>query len=1440
MKTRNTKIMNDSIPEESGQARSHSRTKSSNANNNEAPVSSKKVSSGLTSAPAPTVRPAEYVDVRSSTENPSWAKIAGSAAKEEIPTQPEIAYGGAESLAGEESPHEARDVVADEKAKSAASASAQNTAKAKINPSTVDGANDGACAASVEPKSEDLKTGRRDDKAASSTQAKKANKKQKSKNNQPKTSNALHRSEGVATFEGNPKSENIKPSSKPLAKPTEEAFLEDAALPEHEDDVAKISEAETKVSSTSASTRSSRAVAEPEIQLSPDPSVVTSHRDKPGELHTTEPSQSPIADPLMVTASPEDQARDIKSTYVADKSIAIPTTVSKTRVEATRSGIDAFAKTLDEGKEHYKQVMTRDSSSSAFDEDSSTPFAPPSTAQTSHLPTERSDSISDGFPPNQADSNEDPGISPIQQTLKPEFDTATLNTLLRSDPAARSDYGPTEGSDAKTTSTHAEHAGSIASSFDNAALESEDKELNVSQSLDFPTEKTQIEKPMSEVDESSDAAVGVISANSKTKKPLSPVCPNDEAEQSRLTAVSDPTDKVSTPIQTRQKKKPKEFAVAEEINHSDEKASLPKLGALRDEKGEAPSPDLTQIQAESLISAETRTSKQKKSAKQKKKRAKKTPISAVEAAIRTPSPERSTLLPKPETPFQTDSEMSTFISRTSTQPDRYHGNVLDASTGQNVAVHASADRTENSKLGLTDETCANDFRPGSILTVMPSDSSIVRFSQIESSAYGQEGISSALEEAGYHLNPTPDSSSHFAVKDRTLGHLGAVLQEEEPKQRRDTQYSDNAASSKGVVDRVEEFKKQYEIQKLFEQVAAGRRHQAGLPPHTPTSNPSEKQNPTEERTSIKQLKGDIEKIASSLITGKALRGERDIGNSVEDRKIGEAKKLLDASPRFDSSRSANEWSKKATDYIKENKGLPAVLPPPYTPTRRSRTSDYNRSTPPSDNPFGREEKRFLGSPTVLNRPGSAIETKPGSATAYVPLKRGEDPSKILAEYQANPNAFMGLGRQAQTKPTQSFQTSNHNDSESEVQFTPPTPSPPSPRTVDPRTPSQELGKRISTPPSPISISQQTVDSRPPSHEREEPTPTPPSLRQSRLSAMNLTNVFKSMKDTATSEWLRRGQLESSNLSRGTFNAASSSHTLKDESNVSDRKESTSTLMDLADAALGGPHKENVVDFWDKNSGPRDSETQHEAQPGDNQVTNGSQDRECRGRAKDFQEPTETIRGAHHVDKQGVGKEKDPVSSPDTVLDDESAAHFFNDPVGEDGTKLGELPETQAKGSPEDEVTPHSQPRALSDAGAASDGSAAGHQTTHTSASVADISENSVDLSEKATQKVESSTPATFIFGSDGSATAKGNDSEAEYPGLPRGHNRSLKGGKSTSPTRGGYAAVLAAKRKEEAKGGKQMAKHTKKISSGDGWVVTGDKAWGSGRSSSTNRKQSHE
>ena len=758
-----------------------------------------------------------------------------------------------------------------------------------------------------------------------------------------------------------------------------------------------------------------------------------------------------------------------------------------------------------------------------------------------------------------------------------------------------------------------------------------------------------------------------------------------------------------------------------------------------------------------------------------------------------------------------------------------------------MASYASTDRTKDSKLHPDGETCPKGFRPGSILTVMPSDSSIVKFSQLDSSADNQEGISSALEEAGYRLNPNPNSSRHFEVKDPVLKLLEQTLQEQERVQDPNIPYSSGAASSDSVVDRVEEFKRQFEMQKLFEQAAAVRRHQAGLPPRTPTNTSSEKQTPTGNLVTVRSLNGDIEKIASGLMYSKALRGERDIVNSVEDRKIEEAKKLLDASPPLDSKGFTYAWLKNATDYIKENQELLSELPP-YTPTRNSRTSNSDPSSPSSNSPFRREERQFLGSPTVLDRPGSAIKTNKGSATAIVPLKRGEDPSKIIAEYQANPDAFMGLGRHAQTKPTQSSNPANYRDSTSKVRSTPSISAPLSLQRTGHRTPAQELGKRTLAPRSPIPISPQTEDSRLPSDEREKRIPNPPLLRQSRPSDNNLTSIFKTMKEKVTSEWLRKGQLEKSSLSGGILDGGALGHALGDDSEPPIRGEILSAPMAQANAALGGPHEEDVVASWGNNSGARDSEMQHEAQSEDSDNENGGQ---CRGRPKELQEPISTTPGAQSLNNKKDGEKQEAeghVSSPDTVINDKLfTPSSSEDAIGDVDTKLGSLPQEQEKASHVDEVSHSHESQPLLNAEATLSGNATGDEITHSLAPNTDTSESNIGTLENAAQKAEPSTPTTFYFGSEGSAIVTGDDSEIDFPVLPRGHNRSLKGGKSTSPTRGGYAAVLAAKRKEVAKTGKQMGTQPKKVSNGDGWVVTGDEAWGSGRrNSSTKRKESHE
>ena len=85
------------------------------------------------------------------------------------------------------------------------------------------------------------------------------------------------------------------------------------------------------------------------------------------------------------------------------------------------------------------------------------------------------------------------------------------------------------------------------------------------------------------------------------------------------------------------------------------------------------------------------------------------------------------------------------------------------------------------------------------------------------------------------------------------------------------------------------------------------------------------------------------------------------------------------------------------------------------------------------------------------------------------------------------------------------------------------------------------------------------------------------------------------------------------------------------------------------------------------------------------------------------------------------------------------------------------------------------------------------------------------------------TPSTFVSSSDTSEFTQENRDDVDFPVLSRGGNRSVKGGKSVSPTRGGYAAAAS---KAKAKDKQHENKPSGNATAGDAWVVADEEEWG--------------
>jgi len=261
------------------------------------------------------------------------------------------------------------------------------------------------------------------------------------------------------------------------------------------------------------------------------------------------------------------------------------------------------------------------------------------------------------------------------------------------------------------------------------------------------------------------------------------------------------------------------------------------------------------------------------------------------------------------------------------------------------------------------------------------------------------GLREVIEDAGYRTTSAPSSARHFAVKDPILARLGDIIEQEEQSNRDESKDEIMLFSDRGknlIMDRAE-MQKQTETRAFLERAAAGKRLEESLP-RTPTKNSKGKGKTGEDSLPIKSLRDRIQKIAVYNMVHKATRGERNVGDSLQDRIVMEGRILLDTSPTYGSSKEISlEWFSRAEQYIEVSE-MPNI-PSPSIPTTKSKTGDFHQPSTSLIRSLQMEGKLPEGSPIVT--------TKSGTKTAVIKLMPGEDASEIAADHLANPKLLFG-------------------------------------------------------------------------------------------------------------------------------------------------------------------------------------------------------------------------------------------------------------------------------------------------------------------------------------------------------------------------------------------------------------------------------------------------
>ena len=653
----------------------------------------------------------------------------------------------------------------------------------------------------------------------------------------------------------------------------------------------------------------------------------------------------------------------------------------------------------------------------------------------------------------------------------------------------------------------------------------------------------------------------------------------------------------------------------------------------------------------------------------------------------------------------------------------------------------------------------------------------------------REDLELVLEEAGYGMSFRYSSSDHFGIKDPHLNRpdlFSGNMDAEEHDER--GSMSRNISSEEATIKQIQIMEKQRHInQFLLGQAAASQGAKDSTPPQTPKKKRKDKREPVEDASPIFPLETEIEKIAAHLISVKASRGEQDVGTSVGDLKIKKAKDILNLSPRRGLYKTnEEEWQRMASEYIDENKVTQTTVP--TSPNQIFRMSNLSLLNSPVT--LREQESPNRGSPTYLNRPGSRIIAGPGKSTAILKLKPGEDAATVTQEYLADPNAFFGFSGPAKSEVAAVQGSSNQASSESEVILTPP-----SPPTMGRRTPSQE---------------------------QEKQTPPSPSIRHCPRSGKNLISTFNEMKGMANS---------------ALYNGATT-----DKLSLADRRQDGPAQSDRVQKS---PGEDNVVGYWNQNSGAKNFDVPDEFEEDKTEGGNildltGEYVAEEEDNTTDLRKPPGTL-------SQGNVSE-DLIKANDNqirvvVTTEEVIEVIPSTDVPAVSTDIhSEIP--TADQIMIDDRDPNTQEIVEHAAHSPEHPGSLIKSTEHITQpgdEPAKSPQSSPNTSTSASPDVQSFTPHTFDSFTENSSSISTTDiqNEFDYPSLSRGrgrgcgsNNHSRKGGKSGSPTRSDYAAVakkkLGKKEEDEMQGlvNKKVGKTKKKAADDDGWAVKAEETWG--------------
>ncbi|KAL6721903.1 hypothetical protein ACLMJK_001008 [Lecanora helva] len=1146
----------------------------------------------------------------------------------------------------------------------------------------------------------------------------------KDKNSQAKGSSQMRKADIGTSSKGVHNLENIKPLSGSPEKPTNINTSKQTLLQGDGVKIAgtDISASETLSTEVTNGQSHMNAKAGTKAQLATDSSIAVVRPNELREVNNFDQRRPSSKGALMRKIT--NQPHDSQSPSMNPESGVVPNKTSVSVVETTHLKSSTPIETQNEGKEHQVRAIMRDDHASISEEDGSASFPQSSTLPTSYVHSERSDSTAGDVLVGPVHVAEQIESASETQNMSSGPDVSKLDTLLQDKSTAAQDITSAGYYQLPPEPTRVEEQTTEVPRIDSPVQDLENNGQIAPLVIDLSDLSPEVIRMMSET-ENLLRVQDDLSTAFTIPEPSTPGLDLQHPEQKltlSLPSSSIPPKQLSEPIQTRHKKKPKQFTpVKEDINVDPVPLSTISSASQHSQDEDPNVRPSSDGQAKSPTSLQAKTLQQKKSSKtKKKKKSKKSTTSVAESLVRPPSLDIPRPLPEPETPFQTDISIISPAPSRAVIDEKKQTEALGTPGDYTVAVPTEMNDIEGSIMELTGSRPEDNSYTGTIDGGQTLDPAIVRFVPLNTSVEDYENLYGAIEEAGYHLTPEPSSSRHFGINDPMLAPLEEIMDDQEQGH-----IDGNREYAIELASRAQNMGKQWEVIQLCKEVAEGKRLQASLPPESTIrrdkkpkiaeDGDNKLQTPADDLSQVQLLHNEVEKIAAELIMNKISSGVITVGDSVQDDNIQAAQLLTKCSPLGDPPYTEIEdWLMYANTYI-EQKDAMLGNGSPFSPPAAVNL--------PQSNPLSQVQSKTLA-----------------SALASAKVEESKTLSKSAAD-------------QVPSEPH------NQGSSASEVQSTRS-----SPRTLGHRTPSTE---------------------------RKQQAFPPPAWRSSWPTGSAI------------------GPL-TSNQPQGTG----------DESHKSDQ---SAIIVDQE-------RSEKVEGSWGQDSGARDSEIDDQTQAKGEMNPHGIQQVEQPESVKNLQGRLSELPTVVWEDTQKTSENQE-IPVIETAPGKEEVVSSIRNSNNDDSEKCSRLVEQQ-KGAPDkDRVTQIGNQDPYDTSNTPDEHSldilqAPGFRPA------SDPNESGAEASNEPLQITQPRTSESQVFETRSFEVSKDDEENSAHPDLPPDSGSPSKRGERTSPTRSGYAAVVAANTQEGTNNQREEATRSRKTTrNNDGWAVAGDEAWGSGRAS---------